>query len=95
MGAAGERAADPIEHAAAGFVYGRRREIAETRACQVPAQRLGQGDGVGAEILVHRKAIRRALPPRPAEPGIAVRGTAADGGGQVIPRFIEVSVEIP
>jgi hypothetical protein len=53
MAAAGQRAADPVQHAATGFVHRGRREIAETGASQVAAQRLGQGDGIGIEILVH------------------------------------------
>ena len=65
MAAAGERAADPVEHAAAGLVHGVRREIAETRACKVAAQRLGQGDGVGVEVLIHRWVPERSL----ARPG--------------------------
>ena len=51
--AAGERAADPIEHAAARLVLGGSREVAEPRRRQAAAQGLGQGDRVGAEILVH------------------------------------------
>ena len=57
MGAAGQRAADPVEHAAAGLVHGGRREIAEACAGQVATQRLGQGDGGGVEVLVHRWAL--------------------------------------
>jgi hypothetical protein len=41
----------------------------------VPAQRLGQGDGVGAEILVHWEVVRRAF--------AAAAGSARDGGARL------------
>ena len=67
MPAAGERAADPVEHAAAGFVPGSGREVVEAGIGEVGAQRLGEGYRIGREILVHR--------------GLLVRGLGAAGGG--------------
>ena len=51
--AAGERAADPIEHAAARLVLRRSAEIAELRRRQIAAQRLGQRFRFGGEVLIH------------------------------------------
>jgi hypothetical protein len=53
MAAAGERTADPVEHAATGLVRGSRRDVVELGLGEVAAQRLGQGDGSGVEVLVH------------------------------------------
>ena len=58
MAAAGERAADPVEHAAAGFVPGGRREVVEACIGEVGAQRLGERHRIGREILVHRGLLR-------------------------------------
>jgi hypothetical protein len=49
-GCAGQRAADPAEHAAARPPR-RPGEVASTG--RAAAERLGQGDGGGVEILVH------------------------------------------
>ena len=51
--AAGERAADPVEDAAAGLVLRGRREIAVLRRRQMAAQRLGQRHRIGMKVLVH------------------------------------------
>ena len=51
--AAGQRAADPIEHAAARLMLRSRAEIAELRGRQIAAQRLGQRFRFGVEVLVH------------------------------------------
>ena len=53
VAAAGERAADPIHDPAARLMPRRLRQIAEPRRRQPAAQGLGQGDGIGAEVLVH------------------------------------------
>ena len=47
MGAAGQRAADPVEHAAAGFVPRGIREVVETCIGEVRAQRLGERHRIG------------------------------------------------
>ncbi len=54
MAAAGERAADPVEHTAAGFVPGSGREVVEACIGKVRAQRLGERHRIGREVLVHR-----------------------------------------
>ena len=51
--AAGERAADPIEHAAPGFAPRRGRKIGKPRRREMPAQGLGQRHGIGVEVLIH------------------------------------------
>src|SRR5215467_12241648 len=58
--AAGERAADPVEHAALSLTLRRRRKIGETRRGEMPAQRLGQRHRIAIKILVHcqRSGIR-------------------------------------
>ena len=48
-----QRAARPVEEAAARFAHCRRREVFITRSGKMAAQRFGQRDGIGIERLVH------------------------------------------
>jgi hypothetical protein len=75
MRRAGERAADPIEHAAAGLAQRSRREIGKPRRREVPAQRLGQGHGIGIEVLVHYVSLWNCSP----DGGTALRGRSIRG----------------
>ncbi len=79
MAAAGERAADPVEHAAAGFAPGGGREVVEAGIGEVGAQRLGEGHRIGREILVHRGLLVRGCGSGRRRPGRArasLRGRA-------------------
>src|SRR5262249_30986667 len=76
MGAAGQRAADPVEHAAAGLVHCGRREVAKACAGEVAAQRLGQGNGGGVEVLVHWWGTQR-FPARAGGEEMAVSRVAS------------------
>src|SRR5262249_60812663 len=51
--AAGERAADPVKHAATGLALRRRRQIGKPRRRKMRAQRLRESYGSGIEVLVH------------------------------------------
>ena len=53
MPAAGKRTADPVENAAARLAARALAEIVKARRRQMAAQRLGQRNGVGLEILIH------------------------------------------
>jgi hypothetical protein len=74
MTAAGKRTADPVEHAAAGFVPGGFREVVEACVGEVGAQALGERHRTGREVLVHRGLVRG-----PGS-GCQVRPVAGRGG---------------
>ena len=61
MPAAGERAADPIEHAAPRLADRGRGNVLEPRRRQMAAQRFRQRFCVGFEVLVHGGALPSAL----------------------------------
>src|SRR6266446_5345371 len=51
--AAGEHAANPVEHAATGLTLRRRRQIGKLRRREMGAEGLGERYGDGIEVLVH------------------------------------------